>query len=131
MLQVFARKRHPVWTALVSVVLVATGLLLVALAPGATALGLVLYGAGNGLRAIVRGLLPLALMSPADYVRLMGRMSRPSLIGQALTPLAGGVLLQALGAGGVLATLCSLALLNVLLVGWLTRLVSRAPQRPS
>lgn len=130
-LQVFARKRHPVWTALISVTLVAMGLLLVALAPGATALGLVLYGAGNGLRAIVRGLLPLALMSPADYVLLMGRMSRPSLIGQALTPLAGGFLLQALGAGGVLATLCSLALLNVLLVGWLIRLVSRAPQRPS
>jgi predicted MFS family arabinose efflux permease len=122
-LQVFARKRHPIWTTLISVVLVAIGLVLVAAAPALTALGLVLYGAGNGLRAIVRGLLPLALMSPAQYVLLMGRMARPSLIGQALTPLAGGYLAQTLGAGSVLASLGGLALLNVLLVLLLMRRV--------
>ena len=89
-LQILAGKRHPIWTTLISVVLVAIGLVLVAAAPALTALGLVLYGAGNGLRAIVRGLLPLALMPPAQYVALMGKMSRPSLIGQALTaPFAG------------------------------------------
>lgn len=122
-LQVFSRKRHPIWTTLISVVFVAIGLLLVTLAPALTALGLVLYGAGNGLRAIVRGLLPLSLMSPSHYVLLMGRMARPSLIGQALTPLAGGYLLQTWGAGGVLAGLSSLAVLNVLLVFLLIRLV--------
>lgn len=92
-LQVFSRKRHPIWTTLISVVFVAIGLLVVTIAPAMTALGLVLYGAGNGLRAIVRGLLPLTLMSPTHYVLLMGHMARPSLIGQALTPLAGGYLL--------------------------------------
>ena len=122
-LQVFSRKRHPIWTTLISVVFVAIGLLLVTIAPAMTALGLVVYGAGNGLRAIVRGLLPLALMSPTHYVLLMGRMARPSLIGQALTPLAGGYLLQTWGAGGVLAGLSSLAVLNVLLVLLLVRLV--------
>lgn len=122
-LQVFSRKRHPIWTTLISVVFVATGLLLVTMAPDLIALGLVLYGAGNGLRAIVRGLLPLALMSPAQYVLLMGRMARPSLIGQALTPLAGGYLLQVWGAGGVLAGLSVLAVLNVLLVCLLLRWV--------
>ncbi|NWB99623.1 MFS transporter [Pseudomonas gingeri] len=122
-LQVFSSKRHPVWTTLISVVFVAIGLLLVAIAPAATALGLVLYGAGNGLRAIVRGLLPLALMSPSQYVQLMGRMARPSLIGQALTPLVGGYLLQTLGSGVVWAGLCSLAVLNVMLVVLLIRLV--------
>lgn len=86
-LQVFSRKRHPIWTTLISVIFVAIGLLFVTIAPAMTALGLVIYGAGNGLRAIVRGLLPLALMSPTHYVLLMGRMARPSLIGQALTPL--------------------------------------------
>ncbi|MNP64053.1 hypothetical protein D3C76_1595210 [compost metagenome] len=90
-----------------------------------TGLGLVLYGAGNGLRAIVRGLLPLTLMSPTHYVLLMGRMSRPSLIGQALTPLAGGYLLQTWGAGGVLAGLSSLAMLNVILVLFLLQLVRK------
>lgn len=116
LLQVFSRKRHPIWTTLISVVFVATGLLLVTIAPAMTAFGLVIYGAGNGLRAIVRGLLPLTLMSPTQYVLLMGRMARPSLIGQALTPLLGGYLLQSWGASGVLAGLSSLAAINVLLV---------------
>jgi MFS family permease len=124
-LQVFSRKRHPIWTTLISVVLVAVGLSVVTLAPAMTALGLVLYGAGNGLRAIVRGLLPLTLMSPAQYVLLMGRMARPSLIGQALTPLAGGYLVQAWGAGGVLAGLSSLAVLNVALVSCLLHRVRK------
>ncbi|MDR6712912.1 MFS family permease [Pseudomonas hunanensis] len=115
-LQIIAGKRHPIWTALISVSLVALGLLLVAFAPGVTAIGLLIFGCGNGLRAIVRGLLPLALMPPAQYVLLMGRMSRPSLIGQALTPLIGGYLFEHFGAMGVLATLCVLALANVVLV---------------
>ncbi len=124
-LQVFSRKRHPIWTTLISVVLVAIGLSVVTMTPAMTGLGLVLYGAGNGLRAIVRGLLPLTLMSPTHYVLLMGRMSRPSLIGQALTPLAGGYLLQTWGAGGVLAGLSSLAMLNVILVLFLLQLVRK------
>lgn len=115
-LQIIAGKRHPIWTALVSSVLVAVGLTLVAVAPGVTALGLLLYGCGNGLRAIVRGLLPLALMPPAQYVALMGKMSRPSLVGQALTPLVGGYLFQHFGATGVLATLSALAFTSVVLV---------------
>jgi len=115
-LQMLAGKRHPIWTAVISVMLVAFGLVLVAVAPSATALGLVLYGLGNGLRAIVRGLLPLALMSPGQYVALMGNMSRPSLIGQALTPLVGGYVMQLFGAHGVLVALCGLALINVGLV---------------
>lgn len=85
-LQVFSSKRHPIWTTLISVIFVAIGLLFVTIAPEMTALGLVIYGAGNGLRAIVRGLPPLALMSPTHYVLLMGRMARPSLIEQALPP---------------------------------------------
>jgi MFS family permease len=115
-LQIFARKRHPIWITLICVVFVAFGLLLVTIAPAMTAFGLVIYGAGNGLRAIVRGLLPLTLMSSTQYVLLMGRMARPSLIGQALTPLVGGYLLKAWGASGVLAGLSSLAVINVLLV---------------
>lgn len=121
--QIFARKRHPLWTTLISVGLVAAGLLLVTLVPLATFAGLVLYGFGNGLRAIVRGLLPLALMSPSNYVLLMGRMSLPSLIGQAATPLLGGWLLQVAGPGAVLGAMSGLAVVNVLLVGLLFRVL--------
>ncbi|WP_426935691.1 MFS transporter [Pseudomonas fulva] len=130
-LQMLASKRHPIWTALVSVVLVAVGMLLVAIAPGATALGLLLYGLGNGLRAIVRGLLPLSLMPASQYVTLMGKMSRPSLIGQALTPLVGGYLMQHFGAYGVLVALCGLASLNVILVGLVLRTLQSVPQAAS
>lgn len=94
---------------------------------GATAVSLLLYGLGNGLRAIVRGLLPLVLMPASQYVALMGRMSRPSLIGQALKPLVGGYLMQHFGATGVLVTLCSLAMINVVLVGLVLRSLQRSP----
>lgn len=130
-LQMIAGKRHPIWTALVSAVLVSVGVLLVAFAPGATAVGLLLYGLGNGLRAIVRGLLPLVLMPASQYVALMGRMSRPSLIGQALTPLASGYLMQHFGALGVLITLCSLAVINVVLVGLVLTSLQRSPAQPA
>ncbi|HKS11885.1 MAG TPA: MFS transporter [Pseudomonas sp.] len=115
-LQMLARNRHPIWTALISTSLVAVGLLLVTTAPAVTAVGLLLFGCGNGLRAIVRGLLPLAMMPTSQYVALMGKMSRPSLVGQALTPLVGGYLFQHFGAMGVLLTLTGLGALNVVLV---------------
>ncbi|MOA29432.1 hypothetical protein D3C78_1504440 [compost metagenome] len=105
--------------------LVATGLLIVTAAPVAAAFGVVIFGTGNGLRAIIRGLLPLALMSPSQYVLLTGRIARPSLIGQALTPLLGGYLLQLCGSGSLLLCLCVLAVLNVLLVCLLAQRVRK------
>lgn len=126
LLQILVGRRHPVWTALAWTGLVLVGLLLVTLAPAATAIGLLIFGCGNGLRAIVRGLLPLAMLPPAQYVLLMGRMSRPALIGQALTPLVGGYLFEHLGAYGVLYSLIALALVNLLLVGQVFRWVRRA-----
>ena len=83
-----------------------------ALWPAFAGAGIVLYGAGNGLRAIVRGTLPLALLRPQDYAVVMGSIARPALIGQALTPLVGGYLIDTQGAGFLLWLLCGLALLN-------------------
>ncbi|UXH42307.1 MFS transporter [Pseudomonas promysalinigenes] len=122
-LQILAGKRHPIWTALAWVSLVLAGLLMVAFVPAATAVGLLIFGCGNGLRAIVRGLLPLALMPPDQYVLLMGRMSRPALIGQAVTPVVGGFLFEHYGAIGLLLALILLALTNVLLVVMVMRRV--------
>lgn len=115
-LQIVARKRHPIWTALVAAVCVAMGLSLVMASPALAAVGLLCFGCGNGLRAIVRGLLPLAMMPASQYVSMMGRMSRPSLICQAMTPWVSGYLLQYFGASGVLITLVVLALINFVLV---------------
>ena len=126
-----ARKRHPVWTTCISVSLVLAGLLLIALLPGAAALGVMLYGAGNGLRAIVRGTLPLSLVAAADYPVLMGRMARPALLGQAATPLVGGYLIDAWGAGAAWLVLCGLAVLNLLLVLLLARRLPRWTALPA
>lgn len=118
------RNGHPLWTALASVVCTAAGLLLVTLGPGlvwVTVVGLVIFGAGNGLRAIIRGALPLALWNPAEYATVLGRMARPALLGQAATPLLCGYVLEHHGHQAVLALLCLLALINVALVAWLFR----------
>jgi len=108
--------RHPVWTALFSVGLVAAGVLLLAIYPALALVSMMLYGAGNGLRAIVRGTLPLVMVKPEEYAVVTGRMARPALIGQALTPLAGGFLFEHAGAAVTIWVMCGLALTNVLLV---------------
>ncbi|WP_145002283.1 MFS transporter [Pseudomonas oryzihabitans] len=118
------RNGHPLWTALASVVCTAAGLLLVTLGPSVvwvTVVGLVVFGAGNGLRAIIRGTLPLALWSPTEYAAILGRMARPALLGQAATPLLCGYVLEHQGPQAVLGLLCLLALVNVALVAWLFR----------
>lgn len=118
------RDGHPLWTALASVICTAVGLLLVTLGPSlvwVTVVGLVIFGAGNGLRAIIRGALPLALWSPAEYATVLGRMARPALLGQAATPLLCGYVLEHQGPQAVLGLLCLLALINVALVAWLFR----------
>ena len=124
------KRGHPIWTTFFSVGLVAIGLLLLTLYPQFALVSMVLYGAGNGLRAIVRGTLPLVMVKPEAYAIVVGRMARPALIGQALTPLVGGYVFQQLGANATLWLLCLLALINVLLVGVLKqKLPALQPQR--
>ena len=69
-------KRHPIVTTMISAALVGAGLLLMTLWPFAAAFGVVMYSAGNGLRAIVRGTLPLIVMPADGYAVVMGWMVR-------------------------------------------------------
>ncbi|SFN36619.1 Predicted arabinose efflux permease, MFS family [Candidatus Pantoea varia] len=110
------KRSHPIRTTFFSVGLVALGLLLLALFPQMALLSMVLYGAGNGLRAIVRGTLPLAMVKPESYAIVVGKMARPALMGQALTPLVGGYVFERMGAPATLWLLCTLAIFNVVLV---------------
>jgi len=123
------KRGHPIWTTFFSTGLVALGLLTLALFPHFALLSMLLYGAGNGLRAIVRGTLPLAMVKPEEYARVVGRMARPALIGQAMTPLVCGYVYQAMGAQATIWLLCALALINLLLVCMLKRALPmhRAP----
>lgn len=123
------KRGHPIWTTFFSVGLVALGLLTLALFPQFAVLSMLLYGAGNGLRAIVRGTLPLVLVKPEEYALVVGRMARPALIGQAVTPLLCGYVWQTMGPQATLWLLCALALVNVLLVLMLKRALPQTEQR--
>jgi hypothetical protein len=79
---------HPVWTMVAAAILVTSGLSLLFGDLYAVAVGLVVYGAGNGLTSIVRGTLPLALFGPEGYATLMGRIGRPVMIALAVAPLS-------------------------------------------
>jgi hypothetical protein len=59
----FGRRFHPVSTAIAASLFVLAGLtLLLTMHPAVIAAALVLYGAGNGVKTIVKGTLPLALL---------------------------------------------------------------------
>jgi len=110
------RHFHPVWTMAFSTLLVGVGFGLILLGPGFAGLGIALYGAGNGLRSIVRGTLPLAVFGAGGYAVLMGRLAVAPLLAQAASPSLGAILLNALGGYGVLTTLLVASLLNFVIV---------------
>ena len=93
------RRVHPLWTLVVSTQLMALGLTLIALGWGWLALSIVFYGCGVGIKSIAAGTVPLALVGSRGYAVVMGRLAAPSLILQALAPIAAAELLQA-GTGG-------------------------------
>jgi predicted MFS family arabinose efflux permease len=112
----FGRKTHPIWSLLASAVLVAIGLAMLVGAPGVAAAGIVLYGAGSGIRSIARGTVPLALFGKEGYAILMGRIAMPTLVAQAASPSVGAWLLSGFGPTATLVTLCGAAVLNIVLV---------------
>jgi len=118
----FGRHYHPIWTMVASVVLVASGMILLVAGVPILALALALYGAGNGIGSIAKGTLPLAFFGPSGYASLMGKLAMPSLLAQALSPSVGAILIEWSGPNAVLALLAGLASVNLVLVGllWMT-----------
>lgn len=112
----FGKKTHPLWSLLVSAVLVALGLALLLVSPAVAAASIVLYGMGSGIRSIARGTVPLALFGREGYAILMGRLAMPSLLATAAAPLFGAWLLDRFGPDATLAALLGAALLTVVLV---------------
>jgi MFS family permease len=127
----FGRHVHPVWTAVAASLFVCTGLtLLVVVPPVVMAGALVLYGAGNGIKTIVKGTLPLALFGSSGYASLMGRLAMPTLLAQAVAPTLMAFTLAGSRPEQLVATLASLAFLNVLL-SYAIRLVAPRDERTS
>lgn len=119
------RRFHPLWTALASALLICAGVGLLAGHAPLIALALVLYGAGIGIRSIVRGTLPLALFDPGIYATMMGRLAAPILLLGALSPLAAAWIIDAFGPDLLLVILVALCLTDIILIG----LVALAAQR--
>lgn len=124
-IDLLTRNKHPVWTMLISVSMTAAGLLILAFLPDLVAWGLVLYGAGNGLRAIVRSTLPLAIVPLKDYAIISSKMAAPVFFSQALTPLACGYLLALVGAETTMSVLAVMSAIALGMGVWLMRLINR------
>jgi hypothetical protein len=114
--RLFGARYHPIWTMVVSCVLMLIGLMLLLGGFPLLALTILIYGGGYGIMWIARGTLPLALFGPDRYATLMGRLAFPSLIVQALAPSAMALLIEQSGVDATMATLTAFAALNVGLI---------------
>ena len=108
-------KHHPLWTMTAALVLVALGLGLLTFGLGPVSMAILLYGAGNGVFSIAKGIVPLALFGADRYAPIVGRLARPSLVAQALAPAASAWILEHAGVTGAYGTLLLLAAANVVL----------------
>jgi predicted MFS family arabinose efflux permease len=107
------KRHHPIWTLVISTVGVTAGLAMLMGAPALIAAGILLYGAGSGVRAIARGTVPLALFGAEGYAALMGQLALPVLVAQAASPAIGAVLMRHFGTTGTMGTLCVAAAANI------------------
>jgi MFS family permease len=121
----FGRRFHPIWSLLVSALLVAAGLCMLLGPSSVIGAGIVLYGAGSGIRSIARGTVPLALFGREGYAILMGWLAVPIQVGQAAAPLIGSILIDRLGTDLTIVALVGVAVANVVLVLLLLPLAGR------
>ncbi|WP_043539946.1 MFS transporter [Salinarimonas rosea] len=121
------RRHHPIWTAGASAALTFAGVAMLALGWAILPVALVFYGAGIGIRSIVKGTLPLALFGPHGYAALMGRLALPQLLVAALAPLAAAWLLEAAGATVLLWVLAGVTALDGVLMGLIRLQMRRRP----
>lgn len=119
------KRKAPMFTALLSTGMTALGLLLVDFAPNLVAWGLICYGAGNGLRAIVKSTLPLMVVSQANYAVVSGRMAGPALLAQAAAPILCGYVISEMGSDVMTHILTAMALIAFALCVILARLIAR------
>jgi MFS family permease len=121
----FGRNYHPLWTLVAALVLMALGLALLLPDRAPVVLAVILYAAGYGISWIARGTLPLALFGPARYPQLIGAIAMPSLIVQALAPIAGAFAIEHYGTSAAIAGLLAFAALNItLMVGMTVRIAA-------
>jgi len=115
-LDLISPNRPAIKTAIISSIAILIGLLLFFLDSNVAFLGVIIFGLGNGMRAILKGTLPLSIFGQESYGMIIGKLAQFPLIAQALTPLIGGFLIQNFSISFCLYTLCLLALINIVFV---------------
>lgn len=122
--------RHPIMaTALLSAALAPIGFTLLVIAGTsvfAASLMAICYGAGHGLFAVARNLLPLRLFGLKEFGTVMGRLMVPQNIANGLAPILLAGLLSRVSAGAALAFTLVCALASFGAVYALSREVRRA-----
>ena len=118
------RRQHPILSYAVATVVVALGLAALLGSPSLAAVGLIFYGAGNGIRSIARGTVPLAF-GREGYAIVMGWLAVPVLLAQAASPSLGGFLIDWAGPDGTLVMLVGAAAFNIVFVLMLLPFVRR------
>lgn len=123
-LELILPKRSPIKMSIVSAIAMLTGVLLLFFDPLVAIPGVILFGMGNGLKAILRGTLPLSIFGQKDYAALIGKLGRWPLIAQAVTPFIGGILIQQFNMYTFLFICCLLAATNIVLCLVLRKMVT-------
>jgi len=131
----FARRSHfsPPMTAIVAASamvlgLALLGMTLVALVPAFLFAFAVMYGVGQGLTSIVRGMLPLHYFGPEGYGRRTGTLSGFRMVLSASAPVTIIFLNERLGAATAIGCLVALSLLSLLSLLALVRFME-APEK--
>jgi predicted MFS family arabinose efflux permease len=114
--RLFGGHYHPIWTMIAACTVVAISLVLLWSAFPVLSLIIVIFGAGFGVGWLARGTLPLGLLGPVRFPRLMGKLAFPSLIAQALAPSVGALLIERAGVDWTIGVLTLFALINVVLI---------------
>ncbi len=125
------RRRHPVWTLVVSVVLLAASTAMLLFDLPVPALAIALYGIGNGIGSIARGTVPLALFGSERYAILMGRIALPYLIAMAVSPFVGGAVFQYGGATWTYGLIAGLSFVSLVLTAALVYRVRHLLHAPA
>lgn len=122
------RHHHPIWAMAGSSALIALGILLLWADAPFVGAAIVFYGGGMGIRSIVRGTMPLAVLGAEGYASLMGRLALPSLLAGAASPFVAAIVLERFGVESMLGLLLALAGANLVIVTILwSRIDRRSP----
>lgn len=95
----------------------AGGLVLLIVGPSTlimASLAMMIYGVGQGLSSILRGVLPLEVLGTREFGSLLGKISSAALVMMAVAPVATAAVRETYGAQFAVGTIASIAFIGML-----------------